>query len=100
MKMTQVAWVVPGRALFDELQEVGGDAWARGDEQSREDGHKGSRGLIGLSPFRRPGHHDRAFLCHADVVRDELHRLLQEPLTGFEGDEGADLEREPIAPLL
>ena len=27
MKVTQVARVLPGRGLFDELQEVGRDAW-------------------------------------------------------------------------
>jgi hypothetical protein len=85
---------------LDELQEVGGDAGARGNQQLREDRHQGSRSLIGLSPLRRPGHDDRAFLCHADVVRYELHRLLHQPLTGFQGDEGTDLERQAIAALL
>jgi hypothetical protein len=29
MKVTQVAWVVPGLGLFDEIQEVGRDARTR-----------------------------------------------------------------------
>ena len=71
-----------------------------GDEESREHRHQGPRGLFGISPLCRAGDDDRAFLSHADVVRCELHGLLKEPLTGFEGDEGADLEREAVAALL
>jgi len=100
MKMTQVARVVSGRCLLDELQEVRRNAGTRGDEQSRENRYQGSRRLIGIRPLRRPSDDDRAVQGHADVVRRELHRLLKQTFAGLEGDEGANLEREAIATLL
>ena len=100
MEVAKVARVLAGRRLVHELQKIGRDARTGGHQKAPEHRHERPGSFIWLSPLCRLGNDDRPFEGNPNVVRHELHRLLEKPFTSLEGHEGTDLEREAIATLL
>jgi len=83
VQMPKVARVLPGRAVFDELQEMRWDAGAGCDEQPGEDRNKRTGSLVRLRALSLVGYDHRPFQGHPDIIGVYLHRLQEETLASF-----------------